>query len=479
MKHSRSLPARLWGVAAAAAALLHLALSVVQYYDEKFWYAALLRREKYLALLLLLALLGCAVWRLRARKAGGAALAALGRRPELWLPACFALWCLLAAFAACRTGSTWKSLDAPLYDVFFSALLLAPLAVLLEKEQRETLFDVILAVLVLALAFAMLLVLFLLYTNRTPFSVPGGQVGLDTELRLRLNCHGNTTGAYALTLSLASLYLALRRGVWPKLVFGAAFGVHLAVMLLSNSRTALLALLFSLSLLAAVRLLQEKRLGSLARRIGAAALAVGALLAGVLLLRAGLYALLERQTHTAEALSAGENLAEVMITPDPVTPEEAAKSEEIIAARESESSGGRALNLNTNGRTEIWRHCLSLLFADARRALFGYTPSGIRPAIRAASSGAFNTYSHNQFLEIALGFGLPALLLFLAWLLVLFTLSLRLLLRGSVRDAVLPVLLLALVIANLTEAYLVYYHYLPGAAFFLVSGFAAEKARRI
>ena len=80
------------------------------------------------------------------------------------------------------------------------------------------------------------------------------------------------------------------------------------------------------------------------------------------------------------------------------------------------------------------------------------------------------TYTHNEFLEVAAGIGVPGLCMFVAWLVILAIDTWKMYFVRKERSMMLgiPVMFLVLLAANMMESYLIFYNYLGGYLFFLL-----------
>ena len=81
-------------------------------------------------------------------------------------------------------------------------------------------------------------------------------------------------------------------------------------------------------------------------------------------------------------------------------------------------------------------------------------------------------YTHNQFLEIAAGIGIPGLCLFLAWFFIMLKDMYKLFFVQKDRTffLLIPVLILSIMLMNMAEALLVFMYHISGFAFFLLCG---------
>ena len=127
-----------------------------------------------------------------------------------------------------------------------------------------------------------------------------------------------------------------------------------------------------------------------------------------------------------------------------------------------------------SGRIKAWKTSFKALKNEPGLWLRGCGPYNIPDML--VANGVINPKNtHNQLLEIMLGYGVLPLIVFLIWLLWLAWKCVNLgCSKGS--DWALRVLsagILAMVICNMFEARLLFYRYFIGSMFFLVAGFVS------
>ena len=133
-----------------------------------------------------------------------------------------------------------------------------------------------------------------------------------------------------------------------------------------------------------------------------------------------------------------------------------------------------------NGRTPIWKNTISGAFTSFRTAMFGVTPMSVSDMIyqMQGQTGTKWAHAHNQFLQILASNGLPALCLFLSWFFLMLKDTWKLFITQKNRTVFLfvPVIILALMLANQMEAFLLYGYEFMGFTFFLLCGILHGKA---
>ena len=371
----------------------------------------------------------------------------------------YVICCLSMSF---KYNSDWVSYNAePLVNTAVSLLVLFPLGCAVSRHGWVKTGRILLWIILLAWSAFMLFVLVSVFRGAV-IPVPSGGAILMKDNSLLLNCNRNTTGAIELVFLLGCCYAACRNRliVW-KVLFGLSALVHYAALVLSNSRTAVFAALPACAAIAGIMVyLALKNKKGAVRLI--AALAAGLIAAAAFyLLRGPVFSAYNASVHADKAAVQTQSAGDTAVSA-------AAAAETAEAVRDLVTNG----EINLTGRIPIWRAAFNGLFTSVRTFVFGVTPPSVPSMIDQMRGRTYNMYTHNQFLEIAASTGVPGLILFLSWLALMGRDALRLFLKKKERSPLLllPVLILSLLLANLTEATLLYYHFLTGYVFFFLCG---------
>lgn len=339
-----------------------------------------------------------------------------------------------------------------IFDFSVSVLILFPLARYWSvRYGKKPLYGLLHVILLLTTA-AMVIVLITVFKGEIR-DMPAGQIGMTSNIRLVINSNPNTTGAYACILFSLSLYMAAAHKRLLRAFYLAAAVVHLAILVLSNSQTSFIASSFGLAAGVYLLIWRYLTLKETWQRVvlGLIAAAVSVIL--MLAIRRGIFALFEAVTHFSERLG----------------------RQEVDAAREIGSG------TSVSSRIEIWKFSLKAMFYSARQFFFGVTPVSVTSLISIVSDGKYDMYTHNQFLEIGVALGVPAMFVYLAWSLLMFRHCIKICFSKtsqlSFSDQLLPVVLFVLVVSNLAESVLMFYYFLPGSIYFLVSGYVKADAQ--
>ena len=374
--------------------------------------------------------------------------------PELIILSLIFIWYLICIESA--NGRYTADFHAAnknyVYKVLTDVIIMFPMFCFFSEKDSQKMMEYLVHFFAIVLTPAMIYVLWNLFQLNIINLPDGGQIGMDAELRLSINCHGNMTGANAEIIMILCVCMAIRKKGIVRWLYAFASSVHLAVLILSNSRTTFIASTLTLALIAGKLVWTALEKKPRIKKILLAA-AAGIVVAAILLcLRTAVFNVFENTTHLSEILNSQKAAS-------------AAGSAAVPA--EDFDNGARTLNLNTSGRPKIWKASIQSVFSGAGNALFGVTPVGVSSEIK-KFGGMEVAYTHNQFLEYAVAIGIPGLLLYCWWLFRVGKKAAGIAIQN--KSAYMVLILLTLVTANMMEAMLLFYGNLSEVMFFLLAG---------
>lgn len=429
----------------------HILLSV----GTKYW-AQMPRVFLYLGYLLTLVFVAAVgrecLQRLRDRK-GKSALLEIPGGILLWGLVVFFVWLCMCSLLTerVRPGSFRENIGC-LYDAAVSFFVLFPLGAFFagrgETRPLRRLFFVLVLIFALLSAYG----LYAAFTNQT-LPLGGGAVLMSKHQmefpgnRLVLAANPNTTGLHCAVLLMAVLFLLTETKRAVRCIAVVAGLVIYFALALADSRASILATGLGFGITAGLLVWRRSRTHPLWLRL-AAALAGGA--AALILFVKGrdlVYAIYE--SVVAVPLPGGQGGArDIMVTP------------------EGDSTLGY--------RLQLIQVSIRALRDDPELLSHGCAPYNVAVVL---GEYGYPLYTHNQFMEIGVAYGVPAMVLYTLWLAALAVRCLRVGLAGqeklSLAPRILAVLLLVMVINNLAEATLLFYRYLSGSIFFLAAGYIA------
>jgi len=289
----------------------------------------------------------------------------------------------------------------------------------------------------------------------------GGQIGMNAYKNLSLNCNANTAGAWQIVFfSLCLCMIIWCKHPIAKVYYCIATIINYFILVLSDSRAAYYSVLIGA---AAILFLYSSQIKPMAQHKHRFALAACiAVVFGIVFyfLRNITFNYYDSVSHLSELLNSSKT---------PSADSQAADIKELSSAVSSISV--------LSGRTTIWSLSLKGMVSSAQRFFTGVTPSGVVSLISLMSDGQIkNMYTHNELLEIGCALGVPALCAFIAWFIQILKNCFALLQKTWDYSLILIPVIIALFIANMLEATLLFYEFITGHVFFLICGWICGKA---
>lgn len=367
-------------------------------------------------------------------------------------------WYLICVVSADEryTANFYAANKNYVYRVLTDLIIMFPMFCYFTEKDSQKMMEYIAHFFAIVLTPAMIYVLWNLFQLNIINLPDGGQIGMDAELRLSISCHGNMTGANSEIILMLCVCMAIRKKGIIRWLYIFASAVHLAVLILSNSRTSFIAATLTLVLIAVKIIYTAMEEKPLIKRILMSAVAGAMVIIIMLYLRTVIFNAFENTTHLSEILNAQKTSAAAGTSS--TAPETAA---------EDFDNGARTLNLNTSGRPKIWKASMKSVISSVGNAIFGVTPVGVSSEIK-KFGGMEVAYTHNQFLEYAVAIGIPGLLGYCWWLFRIAQKAAKITLHNKKTFMIL--MLLMLVTANMMEAMLLFYGNLSEVIFFLLAG---------
>lgn len=356
-----------------------------------------------------------------------------------------------------------------------SSLILFPLSRFVGKKKSFLFIELLLHLVVISYTVFTVVALYYAFRQQNLILPSGSQAGLTSRMQLVLGTHYNMTGAIACIMFCLSLYMVFTQKAGLKIIYTFFSFIHLLVVILSNSRTDFLGTLFVIvaaSFCYSWYLLQKKRMLSFLIRILISILP--SLILGVLfwVLRPFIITGFDQISGFSAAVKSASQASSAHI--NAVLPVHlSVRMPSPIPS--SLAVSARRITTDLNGRTDIWRAGLKVIFSNPVTFFFGVTPVRITELLMEIGGLTEAFYgTHNAFLDVGVEFGVPAMLAFLAFSVKIVVRCFRLLLITKGEDFkklfMIPLTILTLLILNLTEGYLVAYFCIQSYIFFLFCG---------
>ena len=370
------------------------------------------------------------------------------RSAEGILLACLFLYFVFCCYVNSRHYTNiFKTHDFLLFDNAVCLLILFPLPLAVGAKKAKLYIDIMLHTVMLVSTVFIVWALWNVFHLDLKTLPNGLQVGMTEGYRFYPGVNQNIGASIGVTMVLISLYMiAMHR--WPvKLIYAVALLPHLYATLLTNSRGAFLAILVALSMFAFMTVWDSTQKSRIVKRILLSSLAATMIGVAIWFLRKGVFDLFEAVTHLSEYLGASANVREVEADPD---------------------------------RLRIWRSSIHIMFSGVREFFWG-TPISLIPTqienslIELYGQGIAFAHAHNIILQTGLMVGVPGMLLFLAFLVKILFPCLRVGIGKKTTQFpgsyVLPIAVLAMLVENMAEPFLLYYISVMACLFFLFCGY--------
>ena len=390
------------------------------------------------------------------------------------------IWC----FISCVVRQNIEKLpyiQAMKWEILFTgiiAFILFPMARFVGLKKSAILIEPILHIIVITYTAFTLLALYYAFHLEDLILPSGNEAGLTNKMQLVLGTHYNMTGAISCMMLCLSLYMIFTQKPLLRIIYFAISLIHLLVVILSNSRTAFIGTLSALFCATFCftwcSLMNKKRLFSPLLRILLCILS--SLFIGFLfwVLRPLVISGFDQITGFSEGVKASAQVSRIHLnTFLPTQLSTSTYSSSLLPSPLAVSA--RKITADLNGRLDIWRAGLKVIFSSPVSFFFGVTPVRITEQLMKIGGLTEAFYgTHNAFLDVGVEFGLPAMLAFIAFAVKIVIRCFRILLCTKREEFkkifMIPLTVFILFILNLTEGYLVAYFCVQSYIFFLFCG---------
>ena len=384
------------------------------------------------------------------------------------------LLCLFAYYILCcmvnskHYTNVFRANDLYLFDMAISVMLLFPMANFIGYKKMRKFADIILhGIMLFSTCFILWALWNLFHLNIV--QLPNGlSSGMTSKYTFYPGVNQNIAAAIGTTMIMISLYMIICHRRALRIVYIFALLVHLTATLLTDSRGNFVALLVALPAVGGMTCWNRTKNLSLIIRVVITSVITIAIACIIWILRHGIFTIFESITHLNEYLNSASSTASA-----------------AAAASSEPASGQRSLKLDA-GRIKIWRSTLKILFSSSRTFFFGIPIGRITAEIKSAmvsiyGSGKEYAHAHNMVLQTGLVTGVPGMLMFLAYLVMMLLRCIRTGLNKIRADFpgayVFPIAILAMVIVNTFEPFILFYISVMGCLFFLFCGWTTALDR--
>lgn len=360
------------------------------------------------------------------------------------------IWYIICCWVYSRTYSNYfQTYDWFLFDFAACALFFFPLALAVGHHKIQKYVDILLHVIIIISTGFIVWALWNLF-HLNIVTLPNGlPLGMTQEYTFYPGVNENIGAAIGTSMVMISLYMIATHR-WPiKLLYFIVMLPHLFATLLTGSRANFLALFIAFTLFSFMLVWNKTKMQSVLRCIllsTAAAVAAGA---AIVYFRTGVFQLFDYITNLSSYISA--------------SPE--------INAHDS--------LLHDSGRLPIWYASLKMMVSSIRTFFFGYPIFDISQTIKDTliqlyGSGSAKAHAHNIILQTGLVMGIPGMLMFIAFLVMMVFRCVRVGIgkaKGNLHGAyVLPIIILTFIVVNMFEPFLLFYCSIMACLFFFFCG---------
>ncbi len=299
-------------------------------------------------------------------------------------------------------------------------------------------------VILLGWSAVMLFILFNVFTNTILYPPVGGHIGMIDGYFFSVNCNRNHTGGYSATVFLVSVYMFMAGEKSKfKYVYVPAALINYVALVLSCSRTALLAAVTGMAFIVGIVLYSRLEKTNKPQRIVSTCISGVASGAALFFIRYPVFA-----AYSAVVSKFGGA---------------ALATRQIVDATTATMSN----------RTFLWKLSVEVMLTK-RLLLSGVTPKGIFEVLTQMTDGEVQgANTHNQLLEIGTTLGIPALIAFVVWMVLIIICCYKLIFidkEKNTRFLMFPMILIGFSVLSLAEAYLLFYRHFVSYVFFFICG---------
>lgn len=355
----------------------------------------------------------------------------------------FFIWYIISCLSmSIRYDNDWVTYNtAGLLNTAIETMMVFPLGYVMVREREYSVGKFFIHIFLLVWTIFISYVLIRIFQRETIPTPNGGAITMY-EKSLSLNCNRNTTGAWEMLVFMACCFMVIWSKHGPlKISYSIASAIHYVALSLSNSRVSFLATLIGFMAMTGIAVYLYLENKDKPHRLLLSIIIAFIAGAAFYFLSGLVFDLYNNLTGAKAANRVGQDAS-------------------------------------LSGREDVWRAAIAGLFTSFRCAIFGVTPMGTPDLIVQMSNGTLSPmYAHNEFLELAVGIGIPGLCIFLVWFYMMMRDSYKLFFvqKDKTQFLVVPVVIICFMLANMMESYLIFYDYTNGYVFFLLCGMLYGK----
>lgn len=372
-------------------------------------------------------------------------------RTQLLVSALYGLF-LISVFVNFYTGEldSIECVQRYNYDLFVCLFILFPLSRYYFRNKLPMWIVKTWKSILVALGIGELIILYSVFSDHVIYIGSGSGIGMlefNDTLQLSINIHPNIVGQYVGLFFLLSVIIVFVGEKLEKVIFLLLAFINLCILCLSNSRGSFFSCLCAIAYICFIGILKRSK-ECTKRKLVISIISVLIALIGMIVIRDGIFNLYNNCVLENNNTGYFDVIREINIT-------------------------------SNNGRTVIWKGSLKLATSSFKNFMFGITPYNISRVLPKIINLNEVSHTHNQFLEVLTDTGFPALIIFVIFNIVLAICCIKNIISKYDKKNYIVILFIGIIIflelANVMEPLLMFYNFLVGAVFIILSGYITES----
>ena len=284
----------------------------------------------------------------------------------------------------------FKHNDNRLFITWTSAFILFPLAEMMGPKRIRRFWETMIHTMTVIYTPICVWALTKYYQKIDAPLLSGKSVTTYKDATLMIGSNRNITAVTAAVMFAMCIYIIVMKQKWLRLLYLGAASVHVFVLIVSNSRTSYIATLFMVDVVIAVIFWNKLGVYSQSNGKRLSLLKQILIIAAVVVLCTVLFSFIRNSIINITA-----NAVESKLRP-------------------------HNNYSNLSGRNRVWKACIAVIFSNPMNFFFGVTPSYMKSKLLETKLvGGDPAHAHNILLQIGAGLGVPAMILYAVFLILL------------------------------------------------------------
>ncbi len=362
----------------------------------------------------------------------------------------FVFLCISCAVMTFTTGENYFVLNSNPMNNTEYVLLIYMLGRYYGEHEIPKTIKYVLHILLLAWTAFMLYILISIFINHQITTLNGGIISFINDYGLKMNANRNYTGQYsevAFLLCVGVLYWTDKTIL--KAIYIPACIINYIVLIMSESRTAIIAVMISFSFIIGVTLFTKLKSNNKVARLCVAI--PSGIVSGFV------FYLLKYPIHLIYSFI----------------------SKHFGVVEHTARAFTESNFVTLNDRTVRWREAIEIMLTR-RFMLSGVTPYGIFEEIAKMNGNEEkNLNAHNAFLEVGACTGIPGFVAYTIWFILILICCWRIyfIKKEKLSSLIVPMIIMAFSLSSLAESWYIFYTNIISYVFFFLCGYVYEKGK--